>query len=439
MIIESCRQNQTNTSTRYPTQDSPRDSPRCQIQISSSQTLDIDSPTRLTHSSNHTQSPIPKKRYVRSLAFRVADLDDPFLDLYFATLTTKQHTNRVYVKALPIAVAGRTELINFCWSVCKQLGYSLSTYYLSLAYLDAVLAQFSIKQFQGRICAYSAVTLAAKLEECVDKIPTMSETLSFFQNVFDDETFEHYERVIFQCLGFQLNMKTPYTLLNAYLTMGVVTEEELLDRILPEQTEDFCISFENLAAFFLEVGTLEYQFNKFSSQKVAASAILCARWCIGLSDLDSVALESLRLKWEDVEGCLLMLAEAASQKSDSKLSLKVKEKLIELAEEILNVRVQSEEMVRGMMEDMSLGEQEGITGLSQALTCNSPQNTVRGSRRDVCQSSERNAGEEGRKGVDGKATKPSTVRKERLPKKSAFTDSFGTIRVGRSSAYRMSK
>lgn len=423
MIIESSRSNTLRLSGRFPaTTSSPR-----RDKLGSTETVDGEASLKKTTAG--VLPPSAQKRYVKSTAFRLEAQDLAIAELHFEQLTIKQHSNRLFKENLASVLTVRGDLISYCWSVCKQIGYSLSTYYLSLAYLDAVFAHYSIKEAQARICAYSAVMLAAKLEESVDKIPTMAETLSFFQDVYDDATFRHYENVIFQCLGYQLNLKTPYTLLNAYLTMGVVEEEELLGQVAPSQFEDFCTAFESLAAFFLEVSALEYEFNRFTSQTVAASTIVCARWCLGLEEVGPTAMATLRLTWSDLEECLMQMIEA-TKNSNSQMTAKIMGKLLELEEEINSRRNQVEEINLCSFEELSLGDPETALGLHRVSSCASPQN-LRGSVR-AGQSRDRQSA----KATPG--TQPSTVKKDKAPKKSALAESFGIKRAGRASAYRMS-
>jgi hypothetical protein len=425
MIIESSRSNTLGHSGRFPVP--VPDATPCNEKIGSMATVDVPASLKKTVAEAHPLS--PKKRYVKSTAFRMEPQDMAIAELHFEHLTAKQHSNRIFKENLASVTTVRGDLISFCWSVCKQLTFSLSTYYLSLAYLDAVFAHYAIKEAQARICAYSAVMLAAKLEESVDKIPTMADTLSFFQNVYDDATFRHYENVIFQCMGFQLNLKTPYTLLNAYLAMGMVEEDELLGQIAPTQLDDFCTAFESLAAFFLEVSALEYEFNRFTSQTVAAATIVCARWCLGLEEIGTATMATLRLTWEDLTECLLRMVEA-TKRSNSQMTIKIMSKLMELEDEIVARRRQAEETNLFSFEELSLGDQETAPAFVRVSSCASPQNH-RSTGRNV-QSNDRQSGRA------SPNTYSSTVKKDRATKKSTFADSFGTKRAGRSSAYRLS-
>lgn len=250
---------------------------------------------------------------IRSQTYIAQEKDAPFAELHLQNLIANQKVNRYYKENLASVQQFREEMLTLVWTDCRDLKCSLNTYYLAVSYLDVVFAHYSLNRSQSRVCAYSAVILAAKLEEKVDKIPQISDSIEYLNNNFDEKMLMHYEEVIFRCLSFQLNVKTPFTLMNAYLTLGVVTEEEYLQAYPGEQAEQVVSYLERVTGHFLEIATQNYDFNQFSSQVVAAASIACAKRCLGLDAFGPQSLRILRLEWSDLEACVKKLLQSARE------------------------------------------------------------------------------------------------------------------------------
>lgn len=280
---------------------------------------------------------VPKKRFVSNFGDKLPSRDSHFAETFLDNLIAKQATNRFYKKSLPSVQALRPDLINTLWSLTKQLKYSLSTYYLAVSYLDAIFVHYSITKAQGSVVAYCAIMLGAKLEESIEKLPTLSQSASYFNDTQIEQKLLTYERIICECLGFSLNVKTPYALLNAFLALGVVEEDECSSAVGASTVEQFLFAIEYLANFFLEIGVLEYQFNQYPAQVVAASAVLCARCCLGLDCSGDEIIARLRLEKGGYEDCLaLMLAEI--KKSQSECYVKYWDKIHAMEDELLQRR-----------------------------------------------------------------------------------------------------
>lgn len=256
-------------------------------------------------------------RYLRSANFTQPPQDEPIAELSLQNMIARKTVNRLFREGLVSVATLRPDLVSFMRSLCRQLQYSLNTFYLAVAYLDCVFGQYSVKQAQGRVLAFSALMLAAKLEENVEKIPAMNDTVSFFDNQYSEESLVFFERIIAECLSFKFNLKTPFSFLNAYLSLGVVREDECSMVDDPLSVGGIVATLESVGALFVEIGTLAYEFNQYDSQTVAASAIVCARSCLGFEMVGESLMERLRVKWTDIEGCVgAMLSSAKFTQSE---------------------------------------------------------------------------------------------------------------------------
>lgn len=352
MLFEDSR-DQTNFNT---TGEMEREAQATCLHRDSGETLEIE-PVLSLHSLDFPEFALPKTKLVRGPSFTTSAKDATFAELHFQNLVSRQHLNRFYKENLVSVSVFREEMLTFVWTVCKNLKCSLNTYYLAVSYLDVIFAHYSLNKSQSRVCAYSAVILAAKLEEKVDRIPQMSEAIEYFENAFDEKTFLHYEDVIFRCLSFQLNVKTPFTLMNAYLTLGVVTDEECLRVVAKEQLEEFVSFLEHLAGFFLEIAIQNYEFNKFSSQVVAAASIVCAKRCLGLDAFGAQSLNNLRLEWSDLEACVEQLLHS-TRLSNSDCYRRYAKEIHSIEEEITRVKQERNRLPDISVDSLSVQESE---------------------------------------------------------------------------------
>lgn len=248
-----------------------------------------------------------KKRFLRSTRFEIMTGNYCDSHLILQNMIKKQCVNRIYRDSLNSNKHLRCEMFNFAWSFCKYFKYSLQTYFLSIAYIDVVVSRYSIADSQIRVCVYACVLLAAKLEENLDKIPLLKDSVRNFEDKYDEKVFSHYENVVFQCLDWNLNVQTPFSFLHFFLSKGVLTEDEVLLVIQQHQIEAFMRSFDQIVLVFLEIALQQYKFNRFSSQVVAISVIVCTRVCLKLRSWTEELRNLTLLEWVDVEDCISML------------------------------------------------------------------------------------------------------------------------------------
>lgn len=226
-------------------------------------------------------------------------------EFYLSEIISKQLKNRFYNPNNHEFMSIRTALIKFAKMLAEKWEYSAETYHMSIAYMDAVLASRSIEQHESGIYVYSCVTLAAKLTENEYKIPTWKDANKFLNENLNEESFRYYELMVFECLNFNLNLKTPYTFLAYFLTKENFTQEES-QRPKSEQ-EEFHEAITMNSHHFLEITATNYGFNKYTSHCVAVAVLICTRICLGFKNTQLEIERSTACNRQDSLKCVLEL------------------------------------------------------------------------------------------------------------------------------------
>ena len=258
------------------------------------------------HMSKNSNGP----KYFRSEKF---DVLDPFRvdgNVAIIQMVQKQSNNRYY-NTQANHISYRNELIGFVEELAVKLDYKESTFHLAIGILDALLSLYTIDRKQIKIVSFMALNLAAKMEENNSKIPEMNAIGQLFENEFSYDELVSCETLLTKVLGYNLNIKTPFTFVEHFLSKGVVSDKDLHVKT-QYQINEKIEQFEKLVSFFLQTTLNHYNFYKYTSVAVAASAIACARKLMGFENIWTSELENLTLvRWESIEQCSMMLFEAA--------------------------------------------------------------------------------------------------------------------------------
>ena len=237
----------------------------------------------------------------------------PDIEEYHTNILKCQLINKFFKPSLSLKNAFRKELFFFAWKLCKKLEYSMHTYHLSIAYIDVIMYHFSISESQKEICAYVSVLTAAKFQEKNELIPTLKDSVIFFENNFSDLAFMHYEQVILECLCWQLNIKTPYVFLDMFLSKQLITEEETMSHFKPGNHKECMSAFHQLSNFFLDICIQDYSFNEFNSDVFAISSIVCVRRCLNMEAWNSNLERLFRVEWNQIENCVFKLIQSTKR------------------------------------------------------------------------------------------------------------------------------
>lgn len=254
----------------------------------------------------------PKSIYYRSAKYNTVDPFRLDSNMVLSELIKKQSQNRYY-NTQAHHLGYRNELIGFVEEISLKLEYSETTFHLALGMLDAILSLYAIDKKQLKMVCFMALNLAAKMEENNSKIPELNAIAQLFENKFDLEDLANCEVLLAKVLGYNMNIKTPYTFITHFLSKGVVSDSDI-GRLSAQHTETKMIEFEKLVLLFLQISNTYYEFYQFTSIAVATSVIACARRLSGFDLCWTHELENLtHVTYSSIKQCCALLYETAQE------------------------------------------------------------------------------------------------------------------------------
>jgi len=240
--------------------------------------------------------------FFRSEQYRLADPFRLDANSLLAQMVQKQQNNRVYA---PNAyyIKYRPELLRFLKYLRARLEYAQRTYYVAIAILDCFLAQYKVENDSLKIFCFMALHMAAKMEESSANVPELSVIVRLFENKYELEEIENWEIEITKALGYNLNMRTPYTFVEHLLSRGVLSSADT-NCATEAQADAQLQRYEQVVAELLELSSSHYDYNKYTPLQVACGVLAAARKTVGLRTVWSYDLELLTsAKLRDIEGC----------------------------------------------------------------------------------------------------------------------------------------
>jgi len=282
-------------------------------------------------------------RFYRSPRFALVDPTGANSNTILEQMIARQSINRYYNVSV-YNIKHRKELIGWMQGTCQDLSYSLATFYLSVAYLDAIFSLYIVKENQLKLIGYLSIYLAAKMEEEDSKIPTLKQMVKLFKEEFSVEEIINCEKFMCKILGFSMNLKTPFSFLMFFFSKGFVSTADLQNLTSADGISKYVENLEKLALFFLDLSSKHYEFYQFTSIAVAATAIACARKCAGVSSW-SIDLEKLTfISWESIKDCSQMVLSCFKEGSPSMYREFFPNGHADALPEIFNTDVSEEEM-----------------------------------------------------------------------------------------------
>lgn len=245
-------------------------------------------------------------KFLRSNRFSFLEPNFSNFNTVIEELIARQSFNRYYNTSLSNTTF-RGPAILWIECLCTNLSFSLTTFYLSVAYVDAILSLYTVKQQQLKLICYICVILAAKMEETDRKIPSLKQTVAMLNHEYTAQDIMAREKLVLNILGFQLNLKTPFIFLVLFFTKGFLSEADMQGVPIQDNLPAYIHNIENLAWFFMDMMVRNYEYYQFTSIAVAAAALTCARICAGIrawsADLERLTFVS----WDAIQECLRML------------------------------------------------------------------------------------------------------------------------------------
>lgn len=215
-----------------------------------------------------------KSHMVRSLAFRVASSNRFITESALLELVTFEPTFPVFDAQFQ-AFGQRNRIITNLKLISTHYGYSLTTYYLSIYYVDVVLSHSQVSDEYTHLFTYCCCLIAAKVTEPQIDIPLIESIVEFFQNTFSAQMIRNMENFILQSLSYKMITHTAYSISATFLSFGIVNSEEIPLDILDKNA--FLASVERTVLEFIDTISDNYAFNQFSPSLQAFAAIACAR------------------------------------------------------------------------------------------------------------------------------------------------------------------
>lgn len=231
----------------------------------------------------------------------------------FSNLIKKQCKNRFFNQNA-CHVEFRLDLIDFVEEIGQKLNYRTETTQSAILLMDAVFSLYSIKEDQMKMVAFISLHLAAKMGEATQKIPRLSSVGKLFKKKFSLTELEECERSLFKILQFDLNVVSPTDFASFFLAHGAISLEDL-EQLIPnlkgkdtcyflEEIERKVLKLEELVYFYINASLSYYEFYQFTPIAIAASAILCSRRTMGLTENWPDHLIALtKIKIESISRC----------------------------------------------------------------------------------------------------------------------------------------
>lgn len=261
-----------------------------------------------------------KTKYHRSQRFNCADPYRLDTDAILLEMVRKQSCNRYY-NGKACHLPYRSDMIGFIEELAGKLQYQESTFHLAVALMDGLLSQHTVEKRMIRLVSFMSIYLAAKLHESSEKIPDNKNISKLFDDKYTAAEIRHCENVFFKVLQYKINLKTPYTFIEYFLSKGVLSDKDL-KKTRPNRRSVKVIEFEALVAHFTTIALKDYGFYKYTPIAVAASAIACARSLMNFDATWTDELEELtRVPFEAIDSCsgaLLNSAIGAGQNMSKK-------------------------------------------------------------------------------------------------------------------------
>lgn len=200
----------------------------------------------------------------------------------FENLKSKQGANRFYNPNLKNQHS-RDKLVAWVCKFTAHFEYKSITKHLAVCYIDAVLSMYDIDESQLVLLAYTAIQLAAKFEEPDSQVPSIDSAVNILRGRFTAEHIIKCESFVFQVLGHQLNVKVPQVFTTLLCKAGIMCAEDFEGKVDDADMKRKIHEVEELVEFFIDLSLKSYEFYKFTSLTVAASAIACARKAKGFA------------------------------------------------------------------------------------------------------------------------------------------------------------
>eukprot|EP01080_Neovahlkampfia_damariscottae_P006984 gene6984-11150_t len=183
----------------------------------------------------------------------------------------------------------RTHVISWMVDFCEGEKLSLLTLHYAVSFLDRFVQNFpKLPKDQYQVVAASCILIAAKKEECVEKVPTLEKLIEYAANSITKTEITRAENRVLSSLNWNLSCISPSHFLEYFLFFENMNET-IQGKLISNENKSRIQGFSKV---FIEACLSEHKMiNKFLPSKVAAGAIYTARMVCSVDDIWPIWLE----------------------------------------------------------------------------------------------------------------------------------------------------
>ena len=249
----------------------------------------------------------PSVVYLRPPSFSSADSYIADQNLVIANMIKKQ-TIHLYYDRSAFHVPFRPGLVDWLEKTARKLGLNSSTVHLSVAILDIVLSAYSIPYDKMEVMVFTVLNMAGKMEDRDDRLPCLKDVPVYFQKAMRISELIACEKIVFEVLGYNANIQTPYRFARQFISYGVISNQDIDNKC----TTSVMNEFERLMSLFTLASLKNYDLCQFEASIVGSATIAATRKALGFSHIWTDHLERLtRVSWSRLHPCLKILENTA--------------------------------------------------------------------------------------------------------------------------------
>jgi hypothetical protein len=181
----------------------------------------------------------------------------------------------------------RPQIICFLEELSSQHLVKLSTYYLSIKYVDEVFTSADFKNDEIQLIVLTCFSLSVKFEEHADHILPIRYISEYLNFKFSLSQITDAEKIIFKILNYSLRRETPISFIELYMFCDT-------EKNLPPAYKKAVIETASLARH-------DFNSNYNEPSKIAAASLFCVRlafqltpWTFSLSRLTGLTVEQFQ-------------------------------------------------------------------------------------------------------------------------------------------------
>ena len=204
----------------------------------------------------------------------------------------------------------RPVLIDWLEKTARKLDLCAPTIHLAVAILDIVLSGYAIPEDKMEIMVFTALNMAGKMNDRDERLPCLKDVPAYFNKDIRLSDLESCEKVVFEVLGFNSNIQTPFLFACQFVICGAISTADIAGKC----TSLALSEFERLIHVFASASLQHYQMCSFPAIVSGAAIVAAARKALGFSQVWTEHLEQLtKVSWADMQSCLAILEYTASE------------------------------------------------------------------------------------------------------------------------------